>query len=135
MGQTDFKTHLKGQVACRADKDLVEGKVRLITVDYSDMESMDRAIGKMQQGEILVAKFTAPELTEALSKAGAIITDMGGILSHAAIVAREFNIPCIVGTNHATDVLKTGDSVRMDLTTGEVKIEKCESCDCDLGQN
>ena len=57
-----------------------------------------------------------------MRKAAAIITDEGGITSHAAIVSREYGIPCIVGTENATKVLKDGDRVEVDAIKGLVKI-------------
>ena len=71
--------------------------------------------------EILVALTTDPTLIDMMRKAGAIITDLGGMLSHAAITARELNIPCIVGTEIGTKVLKDGDEVEIDLEKGTVR--------------
>ena len=58
----------------------------------------------------------------AMEKAGAIITDEGGLLSHAAIVSRELKVPCVVGTKIATRVLKDGDKIYVDADKGIVKI-------------
>ena len=102
----------------------VSGRVKIIPVDYGNLSRMNKEIAKMQQGDILVAKTTAPELMVACKKAGAIITDMGGLLSHAAIVSREFGIPCLVGTGNATIILKDGDQIEVDATNGIVKIIK-----------
>ena len=55
-----------------------------------------------------------------MTKAAAIVTDSGGITSHAAIIAREFGIPCVVGTNNATFLLKNGDKVLVDAIEGQV---------------
>jgi pyruvate,water dikinase len=74
----------------------------------------------MVKGEILVTEFTAPELISACRKAKAIVTDIGGLLSHAAIVSRELNIPCLVGTHNAAKILKTGDEVAIDFEIGIV---------------
>ena len=57
-------------------------------------------------------------------KASAIVTNEGGITSHAAILAREYNIPCIVGTKIATQILKDGDMVEVDANSGLVRILK-----------
>lgn len=73
---------------------------------------------------ILVASMTHPNHTSLIGKSKAIITDEGGILCHAAIIAREMNIPCIVGTKFATKILKEGDVVEVDATNGTVKILK-----------
>ncbi len=107
-----------------ASQGKISGRVKIIPVNYGDLAGMNKEIGKMQQGDILVAKTTAPELIVACRKAGAIVTDMGGLLSHAAIVSREFGIPCIVGTGNATSILKDGDQVEVDATNGIVKITK-----------
>ncbi|MCI0566183.1 hypothetical protein L0Y46_03215 [bacterium] len=58
----------------------------------------------------------------ACQKASAIVTDIGGMLSHAAIVSRELNIPCIVGTKNASKILKNGDLVEVDADKGMVRI-------------
>lgn len=112
---------IKGQTA---SKGRVTGKVKIIPVDYSDLGRINEEIKKMQKGEILVAETTAPELMLAVKKAGAIVTDMGGLMSHAAIVSREFGIPCIVGTRNASKILKDGDLVEVDADAdaGIIKI-------------
>lgn len=71
-------------------------------------------------GKVLVFKHFIPIHTPLAKKAKAIVTDGGGALSHAAIVSREYHIPCIVATKIATKVLKTGDRVSLDLTKGTV---------------
>jgi phosphoenolpyruvate synthase/pyruvate phosphate dikinase len=80
----------------------------------SDME-------KMKKGDILVSIATNPDIVPAMRKAAAIITDQGGVTSHAAIVSRELGIPCVIGTKIATRVLKDGDRVEVDATKGLVK--------------
>jgi len=72
-------------------------------------------------GLILVASSTAPMHVPAMEKALAIVTDEGGLLSHAAIVSREFKKPCVVGTKNATKILKDGDLVEVDAGKGIVK--------------
>jgi phosphohistidine swiveling domain-containing protein len=115
------RSAIVGQVANRGKDVRVQGVVRLINVDYGDIERMDTEIAEMRKGEILVSEFTAPELMEACRKARAIITDLGGMLSHAAIVSRELGIPCIVGTQHGSKALTTGDRVTVDLDSGLVE--------------
>jgi len=78
-------------------------------------------LSKFQSGFILVTPMTRPQFNYCLNKAKAIVTDEGGILCHAAILAKEFNIPCIVGTKIATEVLKDGDLVEIDANKGIVK--------------
>ncbi len=103
----------------------MKGKVKVIPVDYSgNFASVNKAMKEMEQGQILVAETTAPELMVACRKASAIITDQGGLMSHAAIVSRELKIPCIVGTKIATKVLKDGDLVEIDIDKGTIRILK-----------
>jgi phosphohistidine swiveling domain-containing protein len=75
----------------------------------------------IKRGEILVTNMTQPHMMLIMKKAGAIITDVGGITSHAAIMSREFGIPCVVGTLKATKVLKNGDYVEVDGNKGVIK--------------
>ncbi len=107
-----------GQVANRGK---ISGRVKIIPVDYSNFALISKEISKMEKGDILVAETTAPELIVACRKAGAIVTDMGGLMSHAAIVSRELGIPCIVGTKVATKILKEGDLVEVDANKGIVR--------------
>ena len=81
-------------------------------------------IKKMDHAEIFVSTMTSPKLYGAAQKAKVIVTDEGGIICHAAIIAREFGIPCIIGTKIATQVLKDGDLVEVDAKKGVVKIIK-----------
>lgn len=81
-------------------------------------------IGKMRSGDILVSPSTNPNLLPAMERAAAIITDKGGITCHAAIVARELKIPCVIGTEIATKVLCDGDFVEVDANKGIVEIIK-----------
>lgn len=78
----------------------------------------------MKKGDVLVTGSTGPEMILACKKTGAIVAEEGGICSHAAIVSRELNIPCIIGTKIATQVLKDGDLVEVDANNGMVKILK-----------
>ncbi len=79
---------------------------------------------RFEQGDILISVHTNPALMPFIRKSSAIITDEGGILSHAAIISRELKIPCIIGTKIATKVLKDGDFVEVDADKGIVKIIK-----------
>lgn len=83
-----------------------------------------KEIGKMKDRDILVSTMTTPDFVPAMKKAAAIITDEGGVTCHAAIVAREMNKPCIIGTKVATKVLSDGDEVEVDADKGIVKILK-----------
>ncbi len=75
---------------------------------------------KLNKGDILVTQMTTPDMVPIMKKASAIITDTGGLTSHAAIVSRELGIPCVVGTREATRRLQDGDIVTVDATTGKV---------------
>jgi len=77
-------------------------------------------ISKFQKGEILVTEMTTPDWVPAMKIAAAVITNLGGKTCHAAIVSRELGVPCIVGTENATKVLKTGDVVTVDGQRGFV---------------
>lgn len=74
-----------------------------------------------KRGEILVSPMTIPAFLPAMRMAKAIVTDEGGITCHAAIVARELKIPCVIGTKVATKVFKAGDRVEVDATRGIVR--------------
>ena len=78
-------------------------------------------IPKMKQGNILVSETTYPSLVPAMKKAAAIVTNAGGLTTHAAIVSRELGVPCVVGTKIGNKVLKDGDKVEVDATKGIVK--------------
>jgi pyruvate,water dikinase len=75
-------------------------------------------ISEFKKGEVLVTKMTDPDWVSIFPLASAIVTDEGGKTSHAAIVSRELGIPCIVGTLKATKVLKTGQEITVDCTSG-----------------
>jgi len=79
---------------------------------------------KMRKGDVLVASNTRPEYVPIMKKAVAIVTDEGGITSHAAIVSRELGIPCITGTQVATRSLKDGDLIDVNANHGLIKIIK-----------
>ncbi|HIH43249.1 TPA: hypothetical protein HA246_06410 [Candidatus Woesearchaeota archaeon] len=82
------------------------------------------ALKKIKKGDILVTGMTMPDFVPVMKKAAAIITNEGGATCHAAIISREFNIPCIVGTKIATKVLKDGMLVEVNANHGVVKIVK-----------
>ncbi|MBI3120136.1 MAG: hypothetical protein HYZ08_00810 [Candidatus Kerfeldbacteria bacterium] len=80
-----------------------------------------REMSKVHSGDILVCVSTNPDLVIAMGRASAIVTDEGGITSHAAIVSRELKKPCVIGTKVATKLLKDGDLVEVDANNGIVK--------------
>ena len=77
-------------------------------------------LGKIQKGDILVTEMTSPDYVPVMEKSSAIVTNAGGTTCHAAIVSRELGIPCIVGTQKATEVLKEGMKITVDATHGKV---------------
>lgn len=104
----DLPTELKGRGTFPA---FYKGKVKLIK-NKDDVK-------KINQGDVIVLKMTTADLiTENMKKAGAIITDEGGITCHAAIISREFNIPALIGTKVATKILKDNDLVEIDTEKG-----------------
>lgn len=103
--------HVVGRVASSG---IARGTVTLLT----DATVFTKSLSK---GDILVCEMTTPDYIVHIKNTAAIVTDKGGILCHAAIVAREFGIPCIVGTNTATSLLKDGDLVEVDANKGVVK--------------
>lgn len=87
-------------------------------------DDINKAINTFTNTTILVAGQTRPQLMDLIRNSVGIITDEGGITSHAAIVARELKLPCIVGTKHATKILHTGDLVELNADKGIIKIIK-----------
>lgn len=79
-----------------------------------------KEINKVNKGDVLVAEMTSPDYVPAMKKAAAIVTDEGGLTSHAAIVSRELGVPCVVGTKEATLKLKDGDVVTVDGSKGAI---------------
>jgi len=77
---------------------------------------------KVQDGDILIASMTMPEYGAALGKAAAFVTDEGGLMCHAAIVAREMKKPCVTGTYCATNSFKDGDMVEVDANAGTIRL-------------
>jgi pyruvate,water dikinase len=86
------------------------------------IRSLDEA-DRLQSGDVLVCRSTAPPWTPLFAIAAAVVTDTGGILSHSAIVAREYGIPAVVGTRVATERIPDGARVTVDGNAGEVRIE------------
>ncbi len=102
---------IKGMIAYRG---IVQGKARVI-------HSADQ-LSELEHGEILVTHHTTPVFVLAMKKAAAIVTDEGGITSHAAIVSRELQIPCITATRHGSSMIQTGDIIEVNADNGTVKI-------------
>lgn len=100
-----------GRTACNG---LVRGSVRVL------LSAKD--CYKLEKGEVLVTFMTSPDFMSAIRKCSAIVTNFGGVTSHAAIISRELNVPCVVGTKIATHVLKTGDLVEVNANDGIVRL-------------
>ncbi|MDP2587101.1 MAG: PEP-utilizing enzyme, partial [Candidatus Komeilibacteria bacterium] len=96
-----------------ANRGKIKGAVKIV--------NSSKDFNKFNQGDILVAKMTSVDFIPIMKKAGAFVTDEGGLACHAAIIAREYNKPCIIGTKIATQVLKNGDLVEVDANKGIVK--------------
>ena len=98
----------------------VSGVVCLL--NCNDPDKVNQARLGMQDGDVLVAAMIQLNVMDLVQRAGGLITDEGGMLSHAAILAREMAIPCIVGTQRATQVLRNGDKVELDTEEGCVRL-------------
>ena len=100
-----------GQVG---NKGVAQGRVKVILTPEE--------FSKMESGDVLVTTMTTPDYVPLMNKAGAIVTDIGGLLCHAAIISRELNKPCIIDTKFASQILKDGDLVEVDADNGVVRI-------------
>jgi rifampicin phosphotransferase len=92
---------------------VVEGTARVVT---------DPSFAEVEPDEVLIAQTTDPSWSSIMFISSALVVDIGGPLSHAAVVARELGIPCVVNTGHGTKLIETGDQVRVDGSTGTVEI-------------
>ena len=79
-------------------------------------------IAEVRDGEILVCSITSPAWAPIFSKIRAAVTDIGGVMSHAAIVCREYGLPSVVGTGRATAQIRTGQMIRVDGSGGTVTL-------------
>lgn len=112
MKNQDSKiTEIKGTVGSVG---VARGKVRIVR-DVSQPNIFE-------EGDILVANVTSPDFVSLMKKSGAIVVDEGGILCHAAIIARELQKPCVVNTKVATKVLKNNDYIEVDAEKGIITI-------------
>jgi pyruvate,water dikinase len=92
---------------------VVEGVVRVVT---------DPGFADVEDGEILVSPTTDPSWASIMFLSAGLVVDIGGALSHAAVIARELSIPCVVNTRNGSRALRTGDRVRIDGKAGTVEI-------------
>lgn len=116
--RVDESLLLKGVVA---NKGVARGRAIVVPMmeDHTKIVQID---ARMQQGDILIAESTSPDIMMLCKKAAAIVANQGGMLSHAAVVSRELGIPCIVRTERATEIIKDGDLVEVDADKGVVRI-------------
>ncbi|MFZ5364818.1 MAG: PEP-utilizing enzyme [Patescibacteria group bacterium] len=139
-GRTDY---WNDTIVIGAEAEKLINKLQFIEEDISDIKilngecaspgkSRGRAVivnvtkdmQKMKDGDILISIATNPDLVPAIKRASAIVTDVGGITCHAAIISRELGVPCVIGTKYSTKVLKDGDIIEVDATHGKVTIIK-----------
>ncbi|MFO0614570.1 MAG: PEP/pyruvate-binding domain-containing protein [Polyangiaceae bacterium] len=99
-------------VACSPGR--VEGSARVV-------KTLDE-LGTVVDGEILVTRFTDPNWTPALTRVRGIVTEVGGVLSHAAVIGREYGIPAVLNVTGATTAIRTGQRVRVDGNAGTVEL-------------
>ena len=95
------------------------GPVKII----EDIDEADR----IDEGDVIVTEMTAPDMVPAMKRSAGIITDEGGMTSHAAIVSRELGVPAIVGTGDGTDVLADGQRITLDGEKGTVVVAEAKS--------
>jgi pyruvate,water dikinase len=108
---TDGGSSLSGAAASPG---VVEGPARVVV----DVEQ----IADIRDGDVLVCPITSPAWAPIFPKLRAVVTDIGGVMSHAAIVCREYGLPAVVGTGRATAAIRTGQLIRVDGSTGVVTI-------------
>lgn len=108
---------VKGTVA---NAGYVSGIARVLVPNFHNFDELAQMLDNMVEGEILVTESTSPDLIVACQKASAIVTNQGGLGSHAATISRELGIPCVVGTQNATKVIKTGDKILVDANNGVI---------------
>ena len=114
ISQQNKEQAVKGKVASSGAVPFYEGQVKIL-LSPADGD-------KVQIGDIIIATMTSPDYIVAMKRAGAFITDEGGVTCHAAIVAREMHKPCLIATKIATKKFKDNDRVRMDLQHGTVTL-------------
>ena len=106
---------IKGEVflsGLAASPGIASGKVKIV-ISLEDLQ-------RINKGDVLVTKMTNPDMVVTMQKSAAIVTDEGGLTAHAAIVSREMGIPCVVGTQTATEKLKEGEIITVNGFTGKI---------------
>jgi pyruvate,water dikinase len=100
----------------------VAGSPGVYTGTARVVRSLNEA-GALEEGEVMVCEMTLPPWVPLFSIAGAIVSDVGGVLSHCAIVAREFDVPAVVGSQDGTTRIQTGQTITVDGTHGVVYLD------------
>lgn len=95
----------------------VEGIARVLNLD---LRTSIEEVEKIQKGDIIVTDMTRPQFLLQIRRAAAIVTNQGGVLCHAAVLAREFSLPCIVGTRNATEMIRDGQKIIVDAHKGVI---------------
>ena len=91
----------------------VEGRARVV---------LDMAEADLDAGDILVTRFTDPSWTPVFVAIAGLVTEVGGLLTHGAVIAREYGLPAVVGVEHATRLIRDGQWIRVDGTEGYVEV-------------
>ena len=122
-----------GKIILKGETASAGGHTGIVKVIHNPQE-----LSKIEQGDVLVTTMTTPDMVPVMQKAGAIVTNEGGMTCHAAIVSREMGIPCIVGTEVGTEILEDGSTITVDATKGvvydgAVEVEKPRAAGPTLG--
>ncbi|MDE1857057.1 MAG: hypothetical protein KGH98_03155 [Candidatus Micrarchaeota archaeon] len=115
LGLETHNREIKGMVASRPVLSIT-GVARVV--------NSVQDVSRVKPGDILIAPMTEPNFVPAMERAAAFVTDEGGLLCHAAIISREMNKPCIIGTGKATKLIADGDTVELDLAQGIVSVKR-----------
>jgi phosphohistidine swiveling domain-containing protein len=120
---SDGRTFYEGMPEAEVSKDVISGSpVSPGMVEGNVHVILDPRGAHLAPGEILVCPGTDPAWTPLFMVAGGLITEVGGMMTHGSVVAREYGIPAVVGVNKATERLKTGQHIRVDGSTGKIMI-------------
>ena len=113
--------------AAYKDSDISEGALPGIPVSAGTVEGRARVVMKMEdakinEGDILVTTFTDPSWTPVFVSLKGLVTEVGGLMTHGAVIAREYGLPAVVSVENATKLIKDGDLIRVNGTQGYVEI-------------
>ncbi|MBI5388872.1 hypothetical protein HZB01_00665 [Candidatus Woesearchaeota archaeon] len=116
INRGENKDEVSGVTACRG---YAKGTARIIL--FKGLAAFAKDAERFHSGDVLITTMTQPEMVPLMAKASAIVTDQGGLTSHAAVVARELEKPCVIRTYEATVVFKDGDLVEVNADKGVVR--------------